>query len=199
MFDDDEEALGGVFGDPGPATQHLPQEQGTGASPDGLGAYAMPVADPNQPGTNTTGYNYELPQQAQREHQPLVPQMPPEGGGVQTMPAQYDPNALPMAGQLDWVEPADVSPESAVRSAGITALTAVVAAGTGFAAGGPLGALSGVLISGAGFNIYRGQKWWGSPDPSEKHEAVTSVVMGALGATAGAYAAYRAYEDRGDE
>ncbi len=52
------------------------------------------------------------------------------------------------------------------------------------------------MISGAGFNIYRAQKWWGSADPSEKHEAVVSALFGVVGLAAGGYTAFKAYESK---
>lgn len=206
MYDNDD-SLGGVFGDVGSAVQDVPAgNEGTGGSPDGLGAYAMPAGDPNQPAMNTSGYNYEPPaSQGEVPHSQYAPQLPPAGGGaIQSMPHDYQPpqhmmpGQMPMAGPIEFLEPPDASPQAAVRSAGITALTSVVAAGAGFAAGGPIGAISGVLISGSAFNLYRGQKWFGSPDPSEKHEAVTSIVMALAGGAAGAFAAYKAYEERGE-
>jgi hypothetical protein len=93
-------------------------------------------------------------------------------------------------------EPMDVSPEGAIRSAGVTTLAAAVGFGGGLAIGGWKGAIAGLLLTGGGFNLYRAQKWWGSGDPSEKHEAVVSSVMGAAGIAGGGYAAYKAFTGR---
>jgi hypothetical protein len=101
--------------------------------------------------------------------------------------------AGPMAGQLP-IEPTDVSTGAAVRSAGITTLTVAVAFGGGLALGGWRGGIAGILIAGSLFNGYRAQKWWGSPDPSDKHEAVVSTIMGIVGIVGGGYTAYKAYE-----
>lgn len=132
--------------------------EGTGASPDGLGAYAEP-----------------LPERRVQAMQPM-------GANVQGMD-----------GTWDFIEPDDVSAQSAVRSAGFTALFATVALGAGIAVGGPWGAGAGVLLAGAAVNGYRAQKWWGSPEPSEKHEAVVSAVFAAFGVGLGGYMAYKAY------
>jgi len=101
-----------------------------------------------------------------------------------------------MGGELQWLEPEDASPQAALRTAGITALAAAVFFGGGLALGGPWGGTSGILLSGSGFNIYRAQKWWGSANPSEKHEAVVSAFFAAVGIAAGGYAAYKAYESK---
>jgi hypothetical protein len=105
--------------------------------------------------------------------------------------------AEPMSGKVDFIEPGDASPEAALRSAGITSLVAAVAFGSGLALGGAWGGVSGITLSGSIFNVYRAQKWWGSPDPSEKHEAVVSALFGAIGVAAGGYMAYKAYQARG--
>lgn len=102
-------------------------------------------------------------------------------------------NVQGMDGAWDFIEPDDVSATSAMRSAGFTALFATVALGAGIAIGGPWGAGAGVLLAGATVNGYRAQKWWGSPDPSEKHEAVVSAVFAAFGVGLGGYMAYKAY------
>ena len=140
-------------------------------SPDGLGggmgAYAQPLPE-------------GLP--------PAMPQPVPPGGG------------LPMGGPMgQWqapFEPMDVSPEGAIRSAGFTTLAAAIAFGGGMAIGGWKGGIAGLLLTGGGFNLYRAQKWWGSPDPSEKHEAVVSSVMGAAGLAGGGFAVYKAVTGR---
>jgi len=80
--------------------------------------------------------------------------------------------------------------------AGLTALVAAVAFGGGLALGGAWGSVSGIMLSGSAFNVYRAQKWWGSPDASEKHEAVVSAMFGAIGLAAGGYTAYKAYQSK---
>ena len=99
-----------------------------------------------------------------------------------------------MGGEIAFLEPVDASPSAALQSAGITTLVAALFFGGGLALGGPWGAMSGIMLSGSGFNIYRAQKWWGSADPSEKHEAVVSAVFGTITIAAGAYAGYQAYQ-----
>lgn len=144
------------------AFDEVPSLEGTGSSPDGLGAYAQPLPD------------------APRRQRHMS--MQPMGSNVQGMD-----------GAWDFIEPDDVSSSSAMRSAGFTALFATVALGVGIAAGGPWGAGAGVLLAGATVNGYRAQKWWGSPEPSEKHEAVVSAVFAAFGVGLGGYMAYKAY------
>jgi|SRR6185369_10107687 len=105
-----------------------------------------------------------------------------------------------MAGPIAMLEPGDTSVEAAVRSAGITVLLATVAGVAGLALGGPWGTVSGLSFTGGAFNVYRAQKWWGSADPSEKHEAVVSSIIGAINVVVGGYSAYRAYQSReGDD
>jgi len=139
-----------------------------GTSPDGIGAYAQPLESPVSP---------------------------PQSGGALT----YQPSGSmhgPMHGEWDAWEPDDTSQTSAVRSAGFTALLATVSVGIGIAAGGPWGAGAGLLLAGSLMNGYRAQKWWGSAEPSEKHEAVVSAVFGAFGLAGGLYMGYKAYEAR---
>jgi hypothetical protein len=138
-----------------------------GRSPDGIGAYSRPSE-----GGPVTYHDGAMPMQTQM--------MPMQGAGA----------------TLDWYESQDATPEAAIRSAGITALLATVALGVGVAAGGAWGAGSGVLLAGAAVNGYRAQKWWGSTDPSEKHEAVVSAVFAAFGIAVGGYMGYKAYESR---
>ncbi len=126
----------------------------------------------------------------------------PDGLGATAVPLHTSgPPAFhpghPMHGKIEFLEPADASPQAALRTAGLTALAASVAFGFGLAVGGPWGGMSGVLLSGSAFNVYRSQKWWGSADASEKHEAVVSALFGAIGIAAGGYSAYRAYQSRG--
>lgn len=142
-----------------------------GQSPDGIGAYSEP------PGGGPRQYH--------------------EGSMQQVMP---EPSMMAgVDGVQDWYEPQDTSPEAAVRSAGITALLATVALGVGVAAGGPWGAGAGVLLAGAAVNGYRAQKWWGSVNPSEKHEAVVSAVFATFGIAVGGYMGYKAYQSRKGE
>jgi hypothetical protein len=147
--------------------------ESTGASPDGIGAYAQPLESgiPNVP----TGYQTGV------RHIGMG-----AGGGY----------GDPMGAQWGFIEPADTSPGSAVKSAGFTALFATAALGTGIAVGGAWGAGAGLMLAGAAANVYRAQKWWGSNDPGEKGEAVTSAVFGALGTAVGVYLAYKAFEAR---
>lgn len=159
---------------PPPALPALPpamQPSGAmaGNSPDGIGAYARPVDDG-------------------------VLRLKTTNGGVQHMP--MGPGGA-VSGQWDFIEPTDASPDSAARSAGFTALFATGAVGAGIAIGGPWGAGAGLLLAGSAANIYRAQKWWGSNDPGDKHEAVVSAVFGALGIAVGGYMAYKAYEAHG--
>lgn len=140
---------------------------GLGAGPDGMGAYARPTPQAG------TGEYFQ----------------PAAGMGAYARPVQRG-----MHGQIDFLEPPDASPAAAMRSAGITALVAAVAFGGGLAFGGPWGGVSGIMLSGSAFNVYRAQKWWGSADPSEKHEAVVSAMFAAIGIAAGGYTAYQAYQ-----
>lgn len=103
-----------------------------------------------------------------------------------------------MSGEIPGLEPRDASPEGAVWSAGITALAAAVTFGTGIALGGPWGGIAGLSFSGGAFNVYRAQKWWGSSNPSEKHEAVVSAIMGTLNVAVGGYTAYRAWQAKAE-
>jgi len=96
-------------------------------------------------------------------------------------------------------EPSDVSPEAGFRSAGITTLALTVVGGLGIALGGWKGGVAGVLFTGGALNIYRAQKWWGSPDPGEKHEAVTSAVMGAMTLGLSVFTTYKAYQGRKED
>lgn len=153
-----------MFQQPSVFDESPPALQG---SPDGIGAYAEPTHD--------------------------------GGGGVRTREVATVGSvgdmvhAGSMQGTWDFVEPDDVSSQSALRSAGFTALFATLALGTGIAIGGPWGAGAGVLLAGAAVNGYRAQKWWGSAEPSEKHEAVVSAVFAVFGVGVGGYMAYKAY------
>ncbi len=156
------------------AREHRPDVASTappmGASPDGLGA------SPDGIGAAGTGEYFAGPTGGMGAF------AHPTGGGGG------------MHGQIDFLEPVDASPAAALRSAGMTALVAAVAFGGGLAFGGAWGGVSGIMLSGSAFNVYRAQKWWGSPDASEKHEAVVSAMFAAIGIAAGGYTAYKAYE-----
>lgn len=120
----------------------------------------------------------------------------PDGIGATAQPIGVGPDGI--SGQLQWLEPDDVSSGATVRTAGITALASALALGAGLAIGGPWGAGAGVLLMGTAFNAYRAQKWWGSPDPSEKHEAVVSAVMAAVGLGVGGWMTFRAIKSKGE-
>lgn len=146
---------------------------GIGESPDGIGAYARQDGGP--PMRNM--------------------QQPPPGAAN---PGGMMLSGPPMDGTWDFYEPDDVSSDAAVRSAGLTALFATVMLGTGVAIGGPWGAGAGLLLAGSAVNGYRAQKWWGSAEPSEKHEAVVSAVFATFGIAVGGYMAYKAFQDKKD-
>lgn len=149
---------------------------GLNGSPDGLGMTPEDMADPDIGPTT----DFDLPR----------------GGNA------YDPGSNRQypygatAGELEFLEPTDTSPEAASRSAGFTVLFVAVAAGIGYAARGGLGAATGLLLSGAIANGYRAQKWWGSPDPSQKHEAIVSGIFAAGGIAAGGYVGYKAMQEK---
>jgi hypothetical protein len=102
-------------------------------------------------------------------------------------------------GEITFLEPSDASTQAALRSAGLTTLVAAVSFGGGLALGGAWGGISGLAFSGVAFNTYRAQKWWGSPDASEKHEAVVSTVFAAIGIAVGGFTAYKAYQAKGSK
>ena len=99
-----------------------------------------------------------------------------------------------MAGELEFIEPDDTSSGAAARSAGFTLVFVALATGIGYAVRGGLGAATGLLLSGGVANSYRAQKWWGSPEPSEKHEAIVSAVFAAGELISGAYVGYKAFQ-----
>jgi hypothetical protein len=156
------------------AEEELSSLQG---SPDGLGASP----------SNLVGVGaYESPEVSE------------EMGMYQAPTQGFVPNA-PMDGyQAQWLEPEKTDTQSAMRSAGITALVVAAAGGIGLALGGGWGAVSGVLASGAVFNTYRAQKDFTSEDASKKHEAMVSTVFAVVGLAAGGYAGYKAYTSRKD-
>jgi hypothetical protein len=160
-----------------------------GASPDGLGASTTPGA-----------ITVSLPTQAPVAAMPGYG-MPPPAGMQYPVPAmpgygQRLPRGNPVAGKFDWLEPSSTSQGSAVQSAGLSALFLASAFGVGIALGGPWGAAAGVLLSGCAMNAYRAQKWWSSPDASERFEAVSSTVFGVGGLIIGGYATYMAYKNK---
>lgn len=137
------------------------------------------------------------------EHHPerSAPSPEPQAAVPAAIPAYAPMGASPdgLGYVAERLEPPDTAPEGAVRSAGIATLGAAVAFGTGVATGGGWGGVAGVMLWGAILNGYRSQKWWGSPDPSEKHEAVVSGVMAALEVAGGLYAGYKAWQARSDD
>ncbi len=149
-----------------------------GNSPDGLGHHMTPedMADPNAGPNN----DFNVPRSGS-SYEPGFNGMYPYGA---------------TAGTLQYIEPEDTSPEAASRSAGFTVLLVALSTGIGYAVKGGLGAATGLLISGALANGYRAQKWWGSPDPSEKHEAIVSGIFAGAGLVAGGYVGYRASQEK---
>ncbi len=166
----------------------------------------------NIPDTFRPDRDQEAGTQVSQAHVPAAPAgmsgaPSPDGLGAyarplpEGLPTAYPQSVEPGAGvpMGQWqmpFEPMDVSPEAAVRSAGMATLAAAVSFGAGLAIGGWKGGIAGLLLSGGAFNLYRAQKWWGSADPGEKHEAVVSSIMGAAGIAGGGYAAYKAYSER---
>jgi hypothetical protein len=100
-----------------------------------------------------------------------------------------------MEGPIDLIEPDDTSGGAAARSAGLTLLFVAVSTGIGYALRGGYGAVSGLLISSGTANVYRAQKWWGSPDPSEKHEAIVSSLFAVGEVFGGLFVGYKAYSE----
>jgi len=150
------------------------EEQATGNSPDGLGAYVRPEAGDN--------FSPQQPFQQQFQQQPVM-QMPSP---------QYYPQQ--MAGELAFLEPEDTSDGAAMRSGGFTLLFVAVSTGIGYAWKGGFGAISGLLLSAGAANGYRAQKWFGSEDPSEKHEALVSSVFAAGEILGGLFVGYQAIQ-----
>jgi len=151
-----------------------------GNSPDGLGEYQMQPyqqALPQQP--------YPYPMQTMQEAIPY-PQMP--------MPTQG--NNMAQHGELEFLEPQEVSDSATMRSAGITVVTAAIGGAIGYSIAGSLGALNGILYSGAFFNAYRAQKWWGEKTPDKKHEAVVSGIFALIGIGAAGYLTYYLMQEK---
>jgi hypothetical protein len=151
---------------------------GIGASPDGLGASPTPEEMANPSAGPQTDFNI------------------PRGGNAYEPGFQGPYPYGATAGEIDFFEPQDTSPEAASRSAGFTVLFVAVATGIGYAVKGGMGAATGMLLAGAAANGYRAQKWWGSPEPSQKHEAIVSGVFAAGGLAAGGYVGYKAMQEK---
>lgn len=107
---------------------------------------------------------------------------------------QEQAEAGQLAGEIDFIEPDDTSSGSATKSAGFTLLFVALCTGIGYAVKGGLGAATGLLLSAGAANGYRAQKWWASPEPSEKHEAIVSAVFSAGEIFAGIYVGYKAFQ-----
>ena len=134
-----------------------------------MGAYVQPDSvDP--------GYPYPEPTASS-------PHPPPVGYGHQGM-----------HGPIDFIEPEDTSSGSATRSAGFTLLFVALGSGIGYAWKGGLGAATGLLVAAGLANVYRAQKWFDSPEPSEKHEAIVSALLGAGELGSSLYVGYKAYQ-----
>jgi len=168
MFDSNVETEGLGRADAVMDAERLDRMRATGVSPDGLGAYVNP--EPGDP--------YQSPG-------PQMPQAPPA--------PMYTPQySSQMAGPIEFIEPEDTSSGSALRSSGFTLLFVALSTGVGYAWRGGQGAVSGLLLSAGLANGYRAQKWFGSDDPSEKHESMVSTIFAAGELFGGAYLAYQA-------
>lgn len=172
MFDDNDELFENVDMD----SFTSDGTDGLGASPDGLGMTPEQMADPDA--GPQTDFNI------------------PRGGNAYEpgFNGQYPYGAT--AGEIEFLEPMDTSPEAASRSAGFTVLFVALATGVGYAVKGGMGAATGLLLAGAAANGYRAQKWWGSPDPGQKHEAIVSSIFAAGGLAAGGYIGYKAAQEK---
>lgn len=156
--------------------ESMPPPQGFAGSPDGLGAFVHPDGSP---GT-------QLPPQQHHDPMPMQPQP-----GI---PYSQVPHT-PIHGELDFIEPDDTSGGAAMRSGGMTLLLVAVSAGAGYAWRGGWGATAGLLLSAGVANGYRAQKWWGSADPGEKHEAVVSGLFALAEIFGGGFVAYKASKE----
>ena len=171
MFD---ESMDGLFDNVDVDTFESDGEpSGMGGSPDGLGMTPEDMADPDI--GPTTDFNI------------------PSGGNAFEPGYSGDYQYGATAGELGF-EPTDTTPEAATRSAGFTLLFVAVSTGIGYAARGGMGAATGLLASGAIANGYRAQKWWGSPVPAQKHEAIVSGIFSAGGLAAAGYVGYKAMQ-----
>lgn len=154
------------------------EPSGTGGSPDGLGFAPEDMANPDV--GPTSDFN-----------------APVEGGNAFEPGYSGDSfNYGATAGEFDFIEPEDTTPEAATRSAGFTLLFVALSTGVGYAAKGGMGAATGLLASGALANGYRAQKWWGSGVPTQKHEAIVSGVFAAGGLAAAGYIGYKAMQEK---
>lgn len=128
----------------------------------------------------------------------LAPSGPPTGASPDGIGDLWSFGPGDLAGPIPAIEPTDTSSGAAARSAGFTALAVTAAVGGGIAAGGAWGGAAGGFLAGTVTNAYRAQKWWGSNDPSEKHEAVVSGIMTLVGLGLGVFSGYKAYQSRAD-
>ncbi len=147
-----------------------------------------------------------LGQAATREYRRPVSGSPDGlGAYVRAEPRQQPPSeqynqyqeqdeADQLAGEIDFIEPEDTSSGAATKSAGFTLLFVALSTGIGYAVKGGLGAAAGLLLSAGVANGYRAQKWWSSPEPSEKHESIVSAVFAAGEVFAGIYVGYKAFQ-----
>lgn len=114
----------------------------------------------------------------------------------------YVPPDLPQAPAQTPATPAAATtltaaaPQAPRRSAGIGIVLAGLGAGAGAYFGGAYGAGAGLLLVGAGRNILRAKRTWGSSDHSE---AVKSGTMALFGLGIGGWLAYKAWEGREHE
>lgn len=143
----------------------------TRSSPDGLGA-AQGMGAYVQPAPGDSGYPYPQPTDSS------------------PYPGQYSATH----GQIDFIEPEDTSSGSATRSAGFTLLFVALGTGLGYAWKGGLGACTGLLVTAGLANVYRAQKWFDSPEPSEKHEAIVSALLGVGELGSSCYVGWKAYQ-----
>jgi hypothetical protein len=171
-------AAGDIFGQT-PNLDAFDQEQPTPAAPGQGGPLLTDGQDPYSLGP-----------------QPAVPQYPPGTAVIAVDGRQPTAPATATAGEWAALEPVDASPEAGLRSAGFTALFATAAVGTGIAVGGGVGGAAGLLLAGALTNAYRAQKWWGSTQPSQKHEAMVSGVFAVAGLGIGGWLAWKAAQLR---
>lgn len=94
---------------------------------------------------------------------------------------------------------AQPSARSAQRGAGVSVLFAGAGVAVGYALGQWWGAGAGLLIAGAIRNGARAKKLWADPTEEGREEAASSATMSVVGGGAGAYLAYRAYQEQRPE
>lgn len=92
--------------------------------------------------------------------------------------------------------PANTSNGSAGGSAGKTVVLVATAAAIGWFFGRTKGAAAGLLIAGAGFNLYRASKWWASGDAVEREEAGRSATLGLAGLGIGGWLVYLSSQEK---